>query len=80
MKFSLNGKNLKEENIRRRARHIGYVMQNPNQMISKTMIFDEVALGLQGSGLSEAEIRAKGRGDAQNLRPVSLPQLADFCA
>ena len=54
-----DGKNLKEENIRRRARHIGYVMQNPNQMISKTMIFDEVALGLQGSGLSEAEIRAK---------------------
>ena len=54
-----DGKNLKEENIRRRARHIGYVMQNPNQMISKTMIFDEVALGLQGSDLSEADIRAK---------------------
>ena len=54
-----DGTNMKEENIRRRARHIGYVMQNPNQMISKTMIFDEVALGLQGSGLSEADIRAK---------------------
>ena len=34
-------------------------MQNPNQMISKTMIFDEVALGLQGSGLTEEQIRAK---------------------
>ena len=45
--------------IRRRARHIGYVMQNPNQMISKTMIFDEVAMGLQGTGLSEDEIRAR---------------------
>lgn len=54
-----DGKDLKDENIRRRARHIGYVMQNPNQMISKTMIFDEVALGLQGSGLTDAEIRAK---------------------
>ena len=54
-----DGKNLKEENIRHRAQHIGYVMQNPNQMISKTMIFDEVALGLQGRGLSEADIRAK---------------------
>ena len=41
--------------------HIGYVMQNPNQMISKTMIFDEVALGLQGSGLTDAEIRARSR-------------------
>ena len=54
-----DGKDLKDENIRRRARHIGYVMQNPNQMISKTMIFDEVALGLQGSGLTDAEIRAR---------------------
>ena len=54
-----DGKNLKGENIRRRARHIGYVMQNPNQMISKTMIFDEVAMGLQGIGLSEDEIRAR---------------------
>ena len=27
----LNGKPLAEENIRRRARHIGYVMQNPNR-------------------------------------------------
>lgn len=55
----LEGKDLSGENIRRRAQHIGYVMQNPNQMISKTMIFDEVALGLRGSGLSEAEIRAR---------------------
>ena len=55
----LNGKSLAEENIRRRARHIGYVMQNPNQMISKTMIYDEVALGLQRSGLTEEQIREK---------------------
>ena len=55
----LNGTSLAGENIRRRAEHIGYVMQNPNQMISKTMIFDEVALGLQRSGLTEAEIREK---------------------
>lgn len=55
----LNGKPLGEENIRRRAQHIGYVMQNPNQMISKTMIYDEVALGLQRSGLTEEQIREK---------------------
>ena len=34
-------------------------MQNPNQMISKTMIFDEVALSLQKAGLPEAEVRQK---------------------
>ena len=55
----LNGKDLKDENIRRRAKHIGYVMQNPNQMISKTMIYDEVAMALQGSGLTEEQIREK---------------------
>ena len=55
----LNGKDLKDENIRRRAKHIGYVMQNPNQMISKTMIYDEVAMALQGSGLTEKQIQEK---------------------
>ena len=55
----LNGKDLKDENIRRRAKHIGYVMQNPNQMISKTMIYDEVAMALQGSGLTEKQILEK---------------------
>ena len=55
----LNGKDLKDENIRHRAKHIGYVMQNPNQMISKTMIYDEVAMALQGSGLTEKQIREK---------------------
>ena len=35
------------------------VMQNPNQMISKTMIFDEVALGLRFRGIPEEEIKTK---------------------
>ena len=55
----LNGRDLKDDSIRERAGQIGYVMQNPNQMISKVMIYDEVALGLSRSGLSEAEIRQK---------------------
>ena len=45
--------------IKERADHIGYVMQNPNQMISKVKIFDEVALGLRNRGISEEEIRAR---------------------
>lgn len=53
------GQDLLKENIRSRAKKIGYVMQNPNQMISKTMIYDEVALGLQKSGKSAEEIRKK---------------------
>ena len=53
------GRNLLQENIRHRAKHIGYVMQNPNQMISKTMIFDEVALSLRNTGMDEAAIRER---------------------
>ena len=55
----LEGKDITRDSIRSRAARIGYVMQNPNQMISKTMIYDEVALGLARSGLSQEEIRAR---------------------
>lgn len=45
--------------IKEKAEHIGYVMQNPNQMISKVMIYDEVALGLKLRNYSEEEIDKK---------------------
>ena len=57
--LELNGGDLGELSIKERADHIGYVMQNPNQMISKTKIFDEVALGLRNRGVSEEEIRPR---------------------
>lgn len=54
--ISLAGRSLAGDTIKERAEHIGYVMQNPNQMISKNMIFEEVALGLMARGLPENEI------------------------
>lgn len=45
--------------IKERGERIGLVMQNPNQMISKPMIFDEVALGLQVRGVPEEEIKER---------------------
>ena len=57
--LELNGMDLNTLSIKERADHIGYVMQNPNQMISKTQIYDEVALGLRNRGVSEAEIRPR---------------------
>ena len=54
-----HGKDLLKENIRHRAKYIGYVMQNPNQMISKTMIYEEVALSLQKAGMPEEKVRQK---------------------
>lgn len=44
--MELNGTDLEGMSIKERADHIGYVMQNPNQMISKPMIREEVSLGL----------------------------------
>lgn len=57
--MELNGSDLSTLSIKERADHIGYVMQNPNQMISKTQIFDEVALGLRNRGVLEEEIRPR---------------------
>ena len=53
------GKKINDDSIRSRAGKIGYVMQNPNQMISQAMIFDEVAMGIRNTGLSEEEIKEK---------------------
>lgn len=53
------GENLKGQTIKERAQKIGYVMQNPNQMICKPMIYDEVALGLRIRGIPEEEIEPK---------------------
>ncbi len=54
-----DGKDIADLSIKERADHLGYVMQNPNQMISKVMIYDEVALGLRMRGLEEEIIREK---------------------
>ncbi len=54
--ISLRGEDLAACSIKERAEHIGYVMQNPNQMLSKVWIYDEVALGLRTRGVSEEEI------------------------
>lgn len=57
--LELKGMDLNTLSIKERADHIGYVMQNPNQMISKTQIFDEVALGLRNRGIPEEQIRCR---------------------
>ena len=55
----LKGKEISEDTIRERAEFIGYVMQNPNQMISKPMLYDEVALGLRVKKISEEVIKER---------------------
>ena len=55
----LKGQDMEDMTITDRAEHIGYVMQNPNQMISKTMIYDEVAMGLVSRGMDPDEIQKR---------------------
>ena len=55
----LNGEDVAPLSIKERGEKIGLVMQSPNQMISKPMIFDEVALGLAVRGVSEEETKER---------------------
>lgn len=53
------GQSILTDSVKERSERIGYVLQNPNQMISQTMIFDEVALGLKLRGFSQEVIQEK---------------------
>jgi energy-coupling factor transport system ATP-binding protein len=55
----MNGRDIAKDTIKERAERIGFVMQNPNHMISKTLLYDEVALGLKLRGVSEEIIRER---------------------
>lgn len=55
----LDGQDISPLSIKERGEHIGLVMQNPNQMISKAMIYEEVALGLAVRGVPEEEIKER---------------------
>lgn len=53
------GRDISQDSIAERSERIGFVLQNPNQMISQTMIFDEVALGLRLRGIEETEVEER---------------------
>ena len=53
------GEDIEDKTIKERAEIIGVVLQNPNQMISKPLIYDEVALGLRFRNVPEDQIEAR---------------------
>lgn len=57
--IKLDGSDISGLTIKERGEKIGFVMQSPNQMISKPMIFDEVAIGLRVRGVPEDEIKER---------------------
>lgn len=58
-KLTYLGQDVCQDSIAERSERIGFVLQNPNQMISQAMIFDEVALGLRLRGIEETEIEER---------------------
>ena len=58
-KLTYKGQDISQDSIAERSERIGFVLQNPNQMISQTMIFDEVALGLRLRGNEETEVEER---------------------
>ena len=54
-----NGKNYLEFSIKELAKFIGYVMQNPNQMLVKDMIRDELELALKLNNFDEELINKR---------------------
>ena len=58
-RYLWEGQDIKGDSVAERAERVGYVLQNPNQMISTNMIFDEVALGLRLRGVDEKEIETR---------------------
>lgn len=57
--ISYLGEDISGLTIKERAEKIGVVMQNPNQMISKALIYDEIALGLRLRNIEEDEIKER---------------------
>lgn len=56
-RYLWKGQDIKGDSVAERAERVGYVLQNPNQMISSNMIFDEAALGLRLRGVDEEKIK-----------------------
>lgn len=54
-RICLSGRDISGDTIKERAQRIGYVMQNPNQMISKPLIWDEVEMALLAGNMSAEE-------------------------
>ncbi|KKI89029.1 heme ABC transporter ATP-binding protein [Bacillus sp. SA1-12] len=55
----VDGRDITHDTLKERSLNIGMVLQNPNQMISKAMIYDEVALGLLVRGIPDNEIKER---------------------
>lgn len=55
-KINLDGKDIKEYSLSQIGKKLGYVYQNPNQMLFNKTVYDEIAFGLRWQGKKEKEV------------------------
>lgn len=53
----LNSQSMQKMSLAEIGQHVGYILQSPNQMLSQTMIYDEVALGLRVRQIDESVVK-----------------------
>ncbi|MDN2453014.1 ABC transporter ATP-binding protein [Lactobacillus sp. UCMA15818] len=58
-KILFAGEDMAELSVKERAEKIGYILQDPNQMISKTTVFEEVSSGLVLRQIASKEIQGR---------------------
>lgn len=87
--ISINGIKVEEHNTAWWAHQVGFVFQNPSDQLFQDSVREELAWGLQGSGLSasqktdrvESVAKLVGLADQMNLHPFDLnPSERKLCA
>ncbi len=58
-KIIFDGKDITKQDVYARARHIGYVFQDPNYQLFEDNVKREIEFGLRNIGLSEKEIKER---------------------
>ncbi len=54
--IKIQGVDVRNDSIQERAQRVGYVMQNPNHMITRQFVKEELELGLHLRGMSQEDI------------------------
>lgn len=73
--IQLDGQSVLSQSIKTRAENIGYVLQNPNHMLTKSTVYDEVASGLVLREVTTDEIEARVRAV---LRLLDLDEMRNW--
>jgi energy-coupling factor transport system ATP-binding protein len=71
----INGNDYKKMSVKEIGEKIGYVMQNPNQMIVKDTIKEETELALKLRGMPEADVEAKA---AETMKVCELYRMRNW--